>query len=137
MLGERDHRPGQQLQRPAPAALGRVGAGGRHQQRLLLARELAFRAGARLLAERGSSLSAASSFSSTKRRLVRYTVDPPTATLMAMSSSLIPASAAKRICARLSLRAACLPALSRALSSSRSSLLNATRERTFTGAPRG
>jgi hypothetical protein len=31
----------------------RVGAGGRHQQRLLLARELAFRAGARLFAERG------------------------------------------------------------------------------------
>src|SRR6266853_707050 len=53
MLGERDHRPGQQLQRPARAALGRVGAGGRHQQRLLLARELAFRAGARLLDERG------------------------------------------------------------------------------------
>jgi len=53
---------------------------------------------------RGSSLSAASRLSSTKRRLVRYTVDPPTATLMAMSSSLIPASAAKRICARLSLR---------------------------------
>src|SRR5216684_4750661 len=53
MLGELDHRPGQQLQRPARAARGRVGAGGRHQQRLLLARELAFRAGPWLFAERG------------------------------------------------------------------------------------
>src|SRR6266851_3731556 len=53
MLGELDHRPGQQCQRPARAGLGRVGAGGRHQQRLLLARELAFRPGAGLLAERG------------------------------------------------------------------------------------
>src|SRR6202162_5401943 len=53
MLGELDHRPGQQLQGPARAARGRVGAGGRHQQRRLLAGELAFRPGARLLAERG------------------------------------------------------------------------------------
>src|SRR6202795_318967 len=53
MLGERDHRPSQQLQRPARAALGRVGAGGRHQERLLLTRELAFRPWARLFAERG------------------------------------------------------------------------------------
>ena len=65
---------------------------------------------------RGSSLSAASRLPSTKRRLVRYTVDPPTATLIAMSSSLAPASAANRICARLSLRAACLPPLSSAVS---------------------
>jgi hypothetical protein len=44
--------PGQQLQSPARAARGRVGAGGRHQQRLFLARELASRARTRLLAER-------------------------------------------------------------------------------------
>jgi hypothetical protein len=35
--------------------------------------------------------------------------DPPTPTLVAISSSLTPASAASKICARLSLRAACLP----------------------------
>src|SRR6516165_10489858 len=60
---------------------------------------------------RGSSVSAASKLPSTKRRLVRYTVEPPTPTSRAMSSSLAPASAASRICARLSLRAACLPPL--------------------------
>ena len=53
MLGQLDHRAGQQLQGPARAALGRVGAGGRHQERLLLAGELARRAGARFFAERG------------------------------------------------------------------------------------
>src|SRR5262249_32716604 len=58
---------------------------------------------------RGSSLSAKSRLPSTKRRLVRYTVDSPTATLVAMAASLAPASAASRICARFSLRAACLP----------------------------
>jgi hypothetical protein len=53
---------------------------------------------------RGSSLSARSRFPSTKRRLVRYTVDPLTATAQAISSSLLLASAASRmICARLEL----------------------------------
>src|SRR5271156_1983732 len=65
---------------------------------------------------RGSSLSARSRLPSTKRRLVRYTVEPPTPTLLAISSSLAPASAASKICARLSLRDACLPPLSSALS---------------------
>ena len=41
--------------------------------------------------------------------MVRYTVEPPTPTLAAISSSPTPASAASRICARLSLRAACRP----------------------------
>src|ERR1700730_18593046 len=53
---------------------------------------------------RGTSLSASSRLPTTKRRLVRYTVDPPTRTLVAISSSLAPASAASKICARLSLR---------------------------------
>src|ERR1700730_138684 len=53
VLGELDHRAGQQLQGPARAAPGWLGAGGRHQQRLLLAGELAHRARTRLLAERG------------------------------------------------------------------------------------
>ena len=60
---------------------------------------------------RGSSLSARSRLPSTKRRLVRYTVEPPTATVRAISSSLLPASAASKIWARLSLRAARLPLL--------------------------
>src|SRR5450759_2935681 len=55
---------------------------------------------------RGSSLSARSRLPSTKRRLVRYTVEPPTATVRAISSSLRPASAASNIWARLSLREA-------------------------------
>src|SRR5215213_8148459 len=46
---------------------------------------------------RGSSLRARSKLPSTKRRLVRYTVEPPTATPLAMSSSGTPRSAAKRI----------------------------------------
>src|SRR6266511_4302665 len=69
---------------------------------------------------RGCSLSAASRLPSTKRCLVRYTVEPPTATLVAISSSLAPAWAASKICARLSLRAACLPPLTIAVSSARS-----------------
>ncbi len=48
---------------------------------------------------RGSSAKASSRLPSTKRHLVRVTVEPPTTTRAA------PASAAKRICARLSLRA--------------------------------
>src|SRR5450759_4408533 len=66
---------------------------------------------------RGSSLSACSKLPITKRRLVRYTVEPPTLTLVAMSSSLVPASAASKICARLSLRTECLPLLRSAVSS--------------------
>src|SRR6202795_3034787 len=69
---------------------------------------------------RGSSLSARSRLPSTKRRLVRYTVEPPTATVRAISSSLQPASAASNIWARLSLRAARLPLLNIAVSSPRS-----------------
>src|SRR5215831_12391392 len=84
---------------------------------------------------RGSSLSAASRLPSTKRRLVRYTVEPPTPTLLAISSSLAPASAASKICARLSLRTACRPPPSRALSSSRSVWLSSTGYRMFICAP--
>src|SRR5258708_2479042 len=84
---------------------------------------------------RDSSLRAASRLPRTKRRLVRYTVEPPTATLIAISSSLAPASAASRICARFSLRAACLPPLSSAVSAVRSAWLRSTRYRTFIVAP--
>lgn len=53
MLRELDHFVGQQGERPARAAFGRRGAGGRDQESFLLARELARGAGARLLAQRG------------------------------------------------------------------------------------
>ena len=89
-----------------PRTLGRVGAGGRHQERLLLARELALSAGARLLAERRLQVAFDDAAFGPVRR------EPPTPTLRAMSSSPTPASAASRICARFSLRAACLPPLS-------------------------
>src|SRR5450631_4089720 len=85
---------------------------------------------------RASSLSASSRLPSTNRRLVRYTVDPPGETLLAMASSLTPASAASRIWARLSLRAACLPPLSIAVSCARSVSFSSTRYRMFiTGPP--
>jgi hypothetical protein len=44
MLGHLDHLAGQQLQRPACPTGRRLGAGGGHQQRLLLAVQLALRA---------------------------------------------------------------------------------------------
>ena len=80
---------------------------------------------------RGSSLSAASRLPSTKRRLVRDTVEPPTPTLRTISSSPTPTSAASRICARFNFRAPCLPPLSSAPSSPRSAWLSSTRYRTF------
>src|SRR3954471_20114426 len=55
---------------------------------------------------RGSSSSARSTPPSPKRRLTRETVETPTWRLMATVSSATPASAASRIWARLSLRAA-------------------------------
>ncbi len=51
MIGELDHRVGQQRQRPAPPAGVRFGARGRHQQGFLLAGQLALRTGARLLTQ--------------------------------------------------------------------------------------
>ena len=52
MLGQLDHRAGQQLQRPACPAGRWLGAGSRHQQGLLLAAQLACPARPRLLAQR-------------------------------------------------------------------------------------
>ena len=52
MLGQSHERARQQLQRPARAALRRLGAGGRHQQGLLLARQLARRPRPRPLTQR-------------------------------------------------------------------------------------
>jgi len=58
-------------------------------------------------------------------------VEPLAATVADIASSVAPASAANRICARLSLRAACLPPLSSATKWSRSAWLSVTRYRTF------
>ena len=52
MFGELDERTRQQIERPAGTALWRGRTGGRHQQGFFLARELAFRPGALLLAQR-------------------------------------------------------------------------------------
>src|ERR1700693_416379 len=54
-------------------------------------------------------------------------VDPLTLTVAAICASPAPASAARRICARLSLRAACRPPLKSAVSSLRSDWLSSTR----------
>src|SRR5215475_2747508 len=121
VLGELDQFTGQQLQCPTAAACRWLGTGGGDEQGLLLAREFAARSRARFFAERRFQVP------STKRRLVRYTVDPPAPTLLAISSSLAPASAASKICARLRRRAACLPPFSSAVSCSRSVWLSSTR----------
>src|SRR4051795_3451885 len=84
---------------------------------------------------RGCSPKAASSPSSTKRRLVREIVDSLSPRLAAMLSSSTPASAANRICTRLSRRAAILPPLDRTLSCSRSPWSRSTRYFTFIAAP--
>ncbi len=52
MLGQLDHLAGQQFQGPAGTAGRWFGAGGRHQQRLLLAAQLALSTRARLFAQR-------------------------------------------------------------------------------------
>src|SRR5450756_2766328 len=51
VLGELDHRAGQQLQRPAGAALGRARTGSCHQEGFLFARELTARSRAGLFTE--------------------------------------------------------------------------------------
>src|SRR5258708_15804322 len=56
-------------------------------------------------------------------------VEPPTPRLLAIASSLAPASAASKMCARLSLRAACLAPLRSAASSARSAWSRSTRFR--------
>src|SRR5712671_2217749 len=115
VIGKLDHRPGQKRQRRGLA------------QAVATNSASSLPVSLRSAPGRGSSLSARSRLPSTKRRLVRYTVEPPTATARAISSSLRPASAASKIWARLSLRAARLPLLNIAVSSQRSAWLNSTR----------
>src|SRR5258708_2689741 len=80
---------------------------------------------------RGDSLSATAKPSSTKRCLVLYTVDVPTPTVRAISSSVDWASAARRICARLIWRTAPWPPLRSVCSCCRSSAVSVTRSRMF------
>src|ERR1700716_2756756 len=82
MLGEPDQFIRQQLQGPTGATLRWVGTGGRDQQGFLFARELAGRARTRLFTQRLFQIAHQEA-----AHLVRYTVDPPTPTLIAMSSS--------------------------------------------------
>ncbi len=106
-----------------------VGAGGGNEQRRLLARQLAGPLRTGLLAERQLQVALHEApFGSVDR-------DPLTERLLAIISSMTPASAASRICARLILRAACLPPLSNAVSCARSVSLRSTRYRMFIADP--
>src|ERR1700750_2681307 len=69
-------------QRPRPA--------GGLEQAVAIKRASSLPDSLRLAPGRGSSLSAASRLPSTKRRLVRYTVDPPTPTALAVAASPVP-----------------------------------------------
>src|SRR4051812_1627548 len=101
VFGELDHRTASRsrVQRARPS--------GGLAQAVATSRASSLTVSLRFAPGRGSSLSARSRLPSTKRRLIRYAVEPPTPTLLAISSSPAPASAASKICARLSLRDAC------------------------------
>jgi hypothetical protein len=120
MLRELDHRASQQrVQRARPS--------GGFEQAVATSNASSLQVSLRAAPGRGSSLSAASRLPSTKRRLVRYIVEPAMARLVAIASSLTPESAASRICARFSLRAACVPPLRSAVNCSRSLWSSSTR----------
>ena len=91
MIGELDHGVGQQRQRPAFAAGRRLGACRRHQQGLFLARQLAFRARARLLTQGQLQIAF-------HEAALGPTVERLTRTVRTISASLLPASAASRFC---------------------------------------
>ena len=75
---------------------------------------------------------------STKRRLVRYTVEVPAPTVCAIIASGCPCSAANRICARLTRRTRALPPpVNCCCNSARSSSLSSTMYRMFIGASIG
>ncbi len=120
MISELAHHVGQQRQRPAPPTGGRLAACGRHKQGFLLAVSLRSAPG------HGSSRdcllrSGVWSNKRWRRLLWRSGQSPRRAADVGAS----------KIWARLSLRAACLPPLSIAVSFSRSAWLNSTRYGTF------
>ena len=119
--GQLDHRVRQELQRPARAARRRARTGGRHQQCLLLAGELALGARARLPAQRPPQVT----FDEPPLGPIHgRAADPDTGGDFLVAE---PSSAATRIWARLSLRTACLPPLKSDPSSWRSYWVNMTR----------
>ena len=93
-------------------------------------------AGKILYSPDGIEWSAASSPSSTNRRLVRNTVEVPTESALAITSSVSRRSAASRIWARLTRRTRSCPPRTSSCSDSRSSAVNSTMYRTFTVASR-
>ena len=105
MPGELDHGVGQQFKRPAGATLGRVCASRRHQQGFFLAGELALRPRTRILAQ--------CPFQIAFHEAALGPVHGGTAHRHRTRNlfMLWPASAASKIWARLSLRAARLPLL--------------------------
>ena len=125
MLGERDHDVGQQLERPARAARRRGRAGGGDQQRLLLAAQLALSAGARGLGQ--------GEFQIAFHETPLGAIDRRAAGWLFLPT---PSSAARRICARLTLRTACLPLFKRRQLFT-ASCLNSTRQRMFIRTSRG
>src|SRR5215211_47504 len=121
VVGKLDHLASQQLQCPAGAPRRRLGAGGCHQKGFFLAGELALRSRTWLFGERPFEIA----LHEAPLGAIDGRASHPT--VRAICSSLLPTSAANRIWARLSLRAACLPALNIAVSSSRSAWLSSTR----------
>jgi hypothetical protein len=121
VLSEPDQLTREKLQRSAGAAFGRIRTGRRDQQSLLFAGELTIRSGTWLFAERCLQVA--------KHKAPLGPVHDRAAhpTPFAISSSLALASAASKICARLSLRTAYLPPLKSAVSSARSAWLSSTR----------
>jgi hypothetical protein len=122
MLGQLDELARQQFQGPAGASRRRLRAGRRHQQRLFFARQLALGAGTRQLGERRSEADL--------HEATLGAVDRRAADHNAGADRLV-ARSVRRIWARLSLRAECLPPLSSAVSSSRSASPSSTRYLTF------
>ncbi len=103
-----------------PRTLGRVGAGGRHQERLLLARELALSAGARLLAERRLQVAFdEAAFGPVRRRTANADVQGDVLIAHTRVGS-------QQDLRSLQLARGCLPLLSSPLSSSRSAWLRST-----------
>jgi hypothetical protein len=121
VLGGPDQFTGQELQRPARAAFGRVRTGRCDQQGLLFAGELAVGSRTRFFAER--RLQVADHQAALGPRDGRAAYPDAPRDLLVTGAGI----RSQQICARLSLRVACRPPLKRPLSSSRSVWLSSTR----------
>ena len=90
VVGQPDHRIRQQLQRPAGQTSGGLA------QAVATSNASSLSDSLRDAPSRGSSCNAAGRLPSTKRRFVRWTVEVPTPTPSAITSSLVPASASEQ-----------------------------------------